>query len=435
MNDDNNIQTTLAALIAKGIENTEKKEKENDDDGYLVNSPEAKRVYKQVKRMTADDIADDDRKRVERGYIKPGPYGTNYESKRVERVPVQAEPAKIAGVIARVTRTTHPIQPKEEIMDVIIPKRSIGFAARDEKVDMVNVANCVNLIMDMRANGGTYDNGNVSSVDDDEQIVNVPYFSDAGAIIDKQNVKLGSVFTPYFLKVYFACLVIWSDQKRKINGAFRLRNGIKDILDVMGVNKTPYRTREDGVVLYKHHNDDVVKLRETLLRMNKITIRKFRDKEVGHGDGLIEFYPSEINDKNIEMMHARLVAGQLATSFFQIPRAAIQIGKNDIPYVIGINYMIRSMIVSHCLRSKPIDAHIDDWLTACGQDVSVGRKKHVAGEYYEMRYQDIVRVAKEIGVGDVTMEGLNLRINPSYQTLRVYHPLIDIAIQNSRKKS
>lgn len=459
MSDDNNIQTALAALIAKGIENTEKREKENinpdkilpkaketvdanhknksdcaSTNDYLVNSTEAERIYRPVKRMTAEEIAEDDRKRIERGYIKPGPYGTNYENKGINRIPVQAEPVKVSDVVARVTRMTPP--PKREyVEDIVVPKRSIGFQPVEKKVDMVNVANCVNLIMDVRSSGGSYDGGSVESIDDDGQIINVPYFSDAGAIIDKQIVKLGTVFTPYFLKVYFACLVMWSDQKRKINGAFRLTNGIKDILDIMGVKKTAYRTRDDGVVMYKYHNDDVAKLKETLLRMNKITIRKFREKEVGHGDGLIEFSPSEIDDKNIEMMHARLVAGQLATSFFQIPRACIELPKEDIPYVIGISYMIRKKISSYCLKNKPIEAPIDEWLEACGQDVSIGRKKHVAGEYYEMRYQDVVRVSKEIGVGDVTMDGINLRINPSYQTIRVYHQLIDTVVKNSGKNS
>lgn len=382
----------------------------NNDDGYLINSPESSRVYKRVQPMSKVEIADDNVKRIERGLdVKPGPYGTRYDNAQ-----------KVEAVVAKSAQVEQtPIKQEDNHA-----KQPIGFKTTQDEEDTVNAAMCTDRVMDARAHGGMYVDGSVESRDDDGPILRVPYFGDNMAIMNGQRVSLGTVFTPYFLRVYFACLVMWSDQKRKINGAFRLRNGIRDILDMMGVKKIAYRTRDDGVVLYKHHNEDVSRLKETLLRMNKITIRQFREKEVGHGDAMIEFYPSEIDDKNIEMMHARLVAGQLTNGFFQIPRHCIDLPKDDIPYVIGISYMIRKKISSYCLKNKPIEDPIDEWLEACGQDVESGVRKVGPAAYYAARQRDISRVSSAMGVGDIAVNDSIVRLDPTDQTVRSYNGLI-----------
>lgn len=382
----------------------------NNDDGYLVNSPESSRVYQRVQPMSKVEIADDNVKRIERGLdVKPGPYGTRYDNAQ-----------KVEAVVAKSAQVEQtPIKQEDNHA-----KQPIGFKTTQDEEDTVNAAMCTDRVMDARAHGGMYVDGSVESRDDDGPILRVPYFGDNMAIMNGQRVSLGTVFTPYFLRVYFACLVMWSDQKRKINGAFRLRNGIRDILDMMGVKKRSYVSESTGETLYKYQDNDVKCIKETLLRMNKITIRQFREKEVGHGDAMIEFCPSEIDDKNIEMMHARLVAGQLTNGFFQIPRHCIELPKEDIPYVIGISYMIRKKISSYCLRKKPIEAPIDEWLEACGQDVEMGILKHGSSAYYAARQRDISRVSSAMGVGDIAVNDSMVRLDPTDQTVRSYDGLI-----------
>jgi hypothetical protein len=398
----------------------------NNDDGYLINSPESSRVYKHVQPMSKVEIADDNVKRIERGLdVKPGPYGTRYDNAQ-----------KVDAVVAKSAQVEQtPIKQEDNHA-----KQPIGFKTTQDEEDTVNAAMCTDRVMDARAHGGMYVDGSVESRDDDGPILRVPYFGDNMAIMNGQRVSLGTVFTPYFLRVYFACLVMWSDQKRKINGAFRLRNGIRDILDMMGVKKRSYVSESTGETLSVYRDEDVKCIKETLLRMNKITIRQFREKEVGHGDAMIEFYPSEIDDKNIEMMHARLVAGQLTNGFFQIPRHCIELPKDDIPYVIGISYMIRKKIVAYCLDKKPIEAPINEWLEACGQDVESGVRKYGMRAWCEARHRDIARIAAAMVAGGVTVEGTMLRLEPTDQTVRTYDGLLQMVEQKrvarkSTKKS
>ena len=247
----------------------------NNDDGYLINSPESSRVYKHEKAMSRAEIAEDNVKRIERGLdVKPGPYGTRYDNA-----------PKVEAVVAKSAQVEQtPIKQEDNHA-----KQPIGFKTTQDEEDTVNAAMCTDRVMDARAHGGMYVDGSVESRDDDGPILRVPYFGVNMAIMNGQRVSLGTVFTPYFLRVYFACLVMWSDQKRKINGAFRLRNGIRDILDMMGVKKRSYVSESTGETLYKYRDEDIKCIKETLLRMNKITIRQFREKEVGHGDAMIEF--------------------------------------------------------------------------------------------------------------------------------------------------
>lgn len=362
----------------------------NVSDRYPVHSPDAAKVYKSYGRMTPAEIAEDNRRRIARGEKQPEPKPAKEKSEK------RKAPA-VVGALAHKT---------------------------------VNAPDCVNSIMAARSVGGIYTNGVIESIDDDEPIVSVPFFGDAGAVIDGEQCKLGTVFTPYFLKIYFACLIIWSDQGRAPIGKFVLKNGMLDILRLIGAPKDKY-TSSSGKILERYRDRDIKKLRETLEKMRSITIREFRDQAFDHGDALIDLRSASLDGKNLIMMHARLVSSSLQSSFFQLPRAAVHLPKEDIPYVIGINYMVRQMIVGNRLRNKSIRAPIDDWLVACGQDVATGRKKGTAAEYYATKSQEIIRVAQAIGAGDVTLssdDGItNLQLDPTREVVRWYQPLIDIA--------
>ena len=382
----------------------------NNDDGYLVNSPESSRVYQRVQPMSKVEIADDNVKRIERGLdVKPGPYGTRYDNA-----------PKVDAVVAKAEQVEQtPIKQEDNHA-----KQPIGFKTTQDEEDTVNAAMCTDRVMDARAHGGLYSDGSVESRDDDGPILRVPYFGDNMAIVNGQRVKLGTVFTPYFLKVYFATLIMWSDQKRKDGGVFRLQHGVDDILEMIGVKKRSYVSDVTGETLYKYRDEDVKRVKETLLLMTRITIREFRADEVYHGDGLLDFKKESLGKRRIEIKHAWLVYGQLRDHFFQIPRACIELPKEDIPYVIGISYMIRKKISSYCLKNKPIEAPIDEWLEACGQDVEMGIKVYGSSAYYAARHRDIARIANAMVAGGVTVEGTMLRLDPTDQTVRSYDGLI-----------
>lgn len=334
---------------------------------------------------------------------------------------------------------TFAFKPPQQNVVYIKDKKPVkkSEAQQEELPNTVNVPRCANVIMETKSKGGIYNDGVVESLDDDGPIINVPYFGDAGAIINGQHVKLGTVFTPYFLKLYFSSLILWSEQGRNGNGSFVLKNGVTDILDLMRIKKETYQSGPSGRLVSRYKDKDIKRVKATLLRMMGITIRKFRNEEVGHGDGLIDFDPKKIDEKKLKLMHARLVADQLSANFFQIPKTAMNLPKEDIPYAIGINYMIRSMIVSHCIRGKDIVAPINDWLIACGQNVSIGRKKFNAETYYAKETDGLSRIAAAIDVGNVTSvgdeNGIQLKIVPSDNTVCWYQPLIDLASSKQSK--
>jgi len=393
----------------------------NNDDGYLINSPESSRVYQRVKPMSKVEIADDNVKRIERGLdVKPGPYGTRYDSA-----------PNVDAVVAKADHVEQtPIKQEDNHA-----KQPIGFKTPEE-IDTVNAAMCTDRVMAARAHGGMYVDGSVESRDDDGPILRVPYFGDNMAIMDGQRVKLGTVFTPYFLRVYFACLVMWSDQGRKTCGRFILRNGINDLMDMIGVKKRSYKSESTGETLSVYRDDDVKRIKDVLRLMAKITIREFRTDEVMHGDGLIDFWRVDRSQRNfsldgvnIGLMHARLVSWQLRYCFMQIPRACIELPKEDISYVIGISYMIRKKIVAYCLDKKPIEAPINEWLEACGQDVDSGVRKYGMRAWCEARHRDIARIAEAMVAGGVTVEGTMLRLDPTDQTVRTYDGLLQMVEQ------